>query len=73
MTTRINIAKDHTGITATIKSAKLPWPLGFLPAWLFFWSIAGIIALSIVITGKDRDPFMLYGCVVGQSLKARRW
>jgi hypothetical protein len=70
MTTRISIAKDHTGITATIKSAKLPWPLGFLPVWLTFWTIGGIAVLLIVITGKSRDLFLfvwLCGWAVGET------
>jgi hypothetical protein len=74
MTTRISITKDRTGITATIKSAKLPWPFGFLPVWLVLWTFGGITVLVIVITGRDRDVFILVwlcGWALGEFMAVR--
>ena len=58
MTDRISIANDHTSITATIKSAKLPFPLALLPFCFILWTIGGIFVLVSVIAGQKRDLFL---------------
>jgi len=69
---RILIIKDSDGVLLVNVKAQKNWALIlFLPVWLSFWTFGGITALTVLINGSNRDPFIVFwlcGWAVGETL-----
>jgi hypothetical protein len=52
---RISLIPKDDGFEGHIATPKNKFMLGFLPIWLTGWTIGGIVALFILISGKGED------------------
>ncbi|HEX5833997.1 MAG TPA: hypothetical protein VFY34_09090 [Pyrinomonadaceae bacterium] len=68
---RVRITREPAGITAQVKARRHAFLTIFLPIWLTLWTIGGIVAITTVITGTDRQPFLLLwlaGWLIGETM-----
>jgi hypothetical protein len=73
---RISVEKDRSGLSITIKAPRNWFLVFFLPIWLTGWTFGGIMAISALVKGPDRSPFLmvwLCGWAAGEVIVALNW